>query len=220
MTKKKLDPLDTIIQIRHPDAVRKKQYPKSPLIWTEAKRDEVYFQVNEERMKKIPFLFKKYDIHGDEPDKWMKLAWGLACDNVTGFQYRWQAGRTGYKSVGEQCRFYRYYLKKRIHLKKERSRTKISNRQICIALEKDKEFKGQFPQYKNVTVSTLQDICTEVLKMRKARIAYCIEYCRLKHSKRLNLDDDEAFYPGIILGNPPPWEYAMPSSKLLSKISD
>lgn len=196
------NPLQERIIVEHPDAQFRKAFPKSPLIWTDNKKDDVYMFVNQQRIQKIPELLTLYDIHPNDPEKWKKLAFRLACDHVEGFKYNYRAGRKPKKSVEELCRFYRYFINVKSKLKKL-SQKKVSDRKVCEALETDKSFKHAFPQYKNTTAGTLQDICSEVKKMRRARILYSLQYYGIKRAS--SNSDDEITAPSIVVGDPPPW---------------
>jgi len=155
--------------------------------------------IQSERLAKLPVLFEHFSIDPKRPGAWQALACALAAKHVPGFQVRHATGAPSRVHVDTMCRLYRFAIAKNAG-RKNRAR-KLSDESIC----RLPELKRRFRELQECSPKRLRNLLSEARQMRKARVKWLVETCRLR--KNVGGDEDQLSELDFTRGDPPFWSY-------------
>jgi hypothetical protein len=155
--------------------------------------------IRSERLAKLPVLFEHFGIDPKRRDAWQALACALAAKHVPGFQVRRATGAPAKAHLDTLCRLYRFAIVKNA-ARKSRGR-KLSDEFIS----KLPELKRQIQELHDCSAKRLRNLLSEARQMRKARVKWLVETCRLR--KTLADDEDQLSELDSTRGDPPLWLY-------------
>jgi hypothetical protein len=155
--------------------------------------------IQSERVAKLPALFEHFGIDPKTRGAWQALACALAVKHVPGFQVRHATGAPAKVHLDTLCRLYRFAIVKNA-ARKNRAR-KLSDTSISGL----PELKRQIQELQDCRPKRLRNLLSEARQMRKARVKWLVETCRLR--KTFGDDEDELSELDFIRGDPPLWSY-------------
>ncbi|HEV7254496.1 MAG TPA: hypothetical protein VGN97_15530 [Mesorhizobium sp.] len=152
--------------------------------------------------ERLPQLFEHFGISPASEDAWQNLALALARKHVPGFSAVRERGAPVTRDAFVKYRLYKWSRRKKNALA---GRGNVTQRQVCEALSRDRQFKTDMPELAKLSPKGLANTLSKALKMRRANVLHRWGV-RATLRKIANLPQDEIAELSVgLFGDTPYW---------------